>query len=81
MPVVVKVKSSNIRKIGYEQLAQSPSSEPTYVVYVNFGSSWYAYDCVPQSILSGFLLAPSKGKYFITNIKHLPTYKLKSCPF
>lgn len=63
---MISVESSNLRSVGYEN----------GTLYVSFHSgSTYSYDGVPQSVYENLLNAPSKGKYFNTNIKNRYPYR------
>lgn len=58
----IYVDSSNIASIGYD--------EETDVLEIEFKSgSIYAYDDVPFYLYAQLMNAPSKGKFFNTNIK------------
>lgn len=59
----VQVTSSSICTIGY-----SPATQVLDVVF-NRGAV-YRYAGVPAPIVAGFLLAPSKGRYFNGNIRN-----------
>ena len=62
--------SSNIEAIAYEKRTQA--------LYVTFKSAAvYRYESVPASVVTAFLVAPSKGKYFGGNIRNTyPTRRL-----
>ena len=56
------VDSSNIGAIAYEKRTQA--------LYVTFKSgAVYRYESVPASVVTAFLVAPSKGKYLVANIR------------
>lgn len=61
-PSFISVTSSNIE--GYLYLA----AKSTLLIAFKSGGT-YAYDNVPQSIATGFGNAPSKGKFFQSDIK------------
>jgi hypothetical protein len=54
--------SSNIASIGYDQETQ------TLEVEFSKGNLYQYFD-VPQAVYEGFLIADSKGKYLIAQIK------------
>ena len=61
-PSFISVTSSNIE--GYLYLA----AKSTLLIAFKSGGT-YAYDNVPQSVATGFGNAPSKGKFFQSDIK------------
>ena len=61
-PSFISVTSSNIE--GYLYLA----AKSTLLIAFKSGGT-YAYDNVPQSVATGFGNAPSKGKFFLSDIK------------
>ena len=61
-PPFISVSSSNIE--GYLYLA----AKSTLLIAFKSGGT-YAYDNVPQSVATGFGNAPSKGKFFQSDIK------------
>lgn len=61
-PSFISVTSSNIE--GYLYLA----AKNTLLIAFKSGGT-YAYDNVPQSVATGFGNAPSKGKFFQSDIK------------
>ena len=61
-PSFISVTSSNIE--GYLYLA----AKSTLLIAFKSGGT-YAYDKVPQSVATGFGNAPSKGKFFQSDIK------------
>lgn len=61
-PSFISVTSSNID--GYLYLA----AKSTLLIAFKSGGT-YAYDNVPQSVATGFGNAPSKGKFFQSDIK------------
>lgn len=60
------VSSSCITSIDYDDTKQEMT-----VVFVKGGS--HVYSGVPKSVYDGFLVAPSKGKYFNQNVR--PNYQ------
>jgi len=58
----ISVESSNIKEIGYDQ-----ASKILMVKFHNGGL--YAYDAVPAEMFDELKSAPSKGKFFIANVK------------
>ena len=61
-PSFISVTSSNIE--GYLYLA----AKSTLLIAFKSGGT-YAYDNLPQSVATGFGNAPSKGKFFQSDIK------------
>lgn len=59
----VKVKSSNINAIGYDEITKTLEVE-----FVNGGI--YQYKEVPKEIYEGFIKAESVGKYFFAKVKN-----------
>ena len=57
------VESSLIDQIGYD------AETETMAVQMQNSSDVYIYQDVPQSVFNEFLSAPSKGRYFVENIK------------
>lgn len=58
----VRVSSSNIRSIGYDEGAQ--------VLEVEFKSGGvYRYSGVPKAVYERFMAAPSKGRFFDSFVK------------
>jgi hypothetical protein len=64
----VKVESSNIAEVGYDE------DSKTLVVLFNNGRL-YSYDEVPKKVYDDFLVAQSKGKYFIANVRGKYDYR------
>lgn len=58
----IRVRSSNIRSIGYDQKTQTLDVE-----FLKGGV--YQYFDVPGGTWLGFVAADSKGKYFIAQIR------------
>jgi len=64
----VKVSSTNIAGIGYE--------EETQTLYVQFShGGTYSYSGVPSSVFEDFKMSQSKGTFFHTHIKNEYSYK------
>lgn len=63
MSVMLKVKSSNISEVGYNETQQK--------LVVRFTSNkLYVYDDVPNTVYKDFFNASSLGKYFGSQIKN-----------
>lgn len=58
---LIKVKSTNIDRIGYDK-----DNKTLYVLFK--GQATYTYQDVPEDIYNEFLKAESIGKFFHTNI-------------
>lgn len=56
---MVEVKSSNIKKVGFDQDK----------LYVEYNSGMYVYKQVPQALYEGLIKAESKGSYMNAYIK------------
>lgn len=62
MLVKTSVVSSSIRSVGYDK--------DTEILQVDFkDGSVYQYEGVPPDIYQGFISSPSKGHYFIANVR------------
>ena len=59
---LIKVESSNIAKVGYDQ------SKKILAIQFESGKT-YNYADVPANVVLDFLFADSLGKYFNTQIK------------
>ena len=57
------VDSSFIDQVGYDAASE------TLAVKMHNSSDTYYYEDVPSSVHAEFLAAPSKGRYFVDNIK------------
>ncbi len=59
----IKVKSSAIRKIGYDSVAMQ--------MYIDFEDSdpYYSYCNVSQEVLTSFIKSSSVGRYYHAHIK------------
>ena len=57
-----KVKSSNIKAVGYDEITQKMRVE-------FFSGGLYEYDKVPRNTFLAFMKAESLGKYFHKNIR------------
>ncbi len=74
---MIDVESSNIRSIGWSPMGP--------VLRVQFRSkkegvpdAVYDYDGVPREKFEAFLASPSKGKWFLANIKgHYQAHKVQ----
>ena len=62
VPLMIPVKSSNIRSVGYE-----PNKRDLYVEFKHGGT--YAYHKVPERVALDLLEAPSHGQYLDRSIK------------
>ena len=60
---MIKVQSSNLDSVGYE--------EKTKVLVINFRNGTYKYFGVPKEIFLNLLGAPSKGGYHHDFIKEV----------
>ena len=67
--VMIPVESSNLDSIGY--------SEKDSALFVRFrdGARVYRYSKVPLAIWQAFLLSPSKGKFFSSQIRDFFSYE------
>lgn len=68
---IIKVKSSVLEKIGYDD-------GTLYVKFKNNG--WYKCSQVPETIFENFAKAPSKGEFLNRNIKPQYFWKHSSNP-
>lgn len=62
---LVKVNSSNISKIGWDETG----------LYVEYTSGLYLYEGVKKEVYDKLLLAESKGKFVGTEIKNKYNFK------
>ena len=62
---MVKVTSSNVVAVGYEENE----------LYVDYKSGSYVYNGVPKKVYDGLLRAESKGKYMWAEVKGKYPYK------
>jgi len=62
---LVEVKSSNIKKVGWDEKG----------LYVEYNSGMYLYEGVDLEMYSKLLLSDSKGNFVNMNIK--PNYNFK----
>jgi hypothetical protein len=63
----IRVVSSNIRSVGYEE-----SSETLEIEFTS--GTIYQYSDIPESEYEGLMNAASKGRYFNQNIKDCYRY-------
>jgi hypothetical protein len=64
----IEVNSSQIKRISYEESLQT--------LYIEFrNGSTYSYEGVTPKEYVDFKEAPSIGKFFYANIKHVKPYK------
>lgn len=68
LPQRIKVSSSNIKEVCF--IHREEGSGDLEVDFVN-GTHSYIYKNVPYSLYLDFMNAPSKGKFFIKNIRDL----------
>lgn len=61
---MLKVESSNVREIGYEN----------GTLYVVYSAGTYMYHNVPEELFEGLKNADSKGRFMNENIKGRYTY-------
>jgi len=69
IPVMSKVKSSNIAAVGYDK-----ENKKLYVEFKGTKKK-YQYDDVKENIYKSFLRAKSKGQYFSAVIKNSYAFK------
>ena len=76
---LIKVQSTNIEQIGYEEGTRiSLSQKPISILRVIFTSGiTYDFYNVPKDIYEGLLDSRSVGKYFHQNIKNRYEYEKK----
>jgi hypothetical protein len=62
---MVKVVSSNVQEIGWEN----------NILYVQYNSGLYAYADVDQKLYEDLLKAESKGRFLAENVRGIKNYK------
>ena len=62
---LIKVKSSNVVAVGYEN----------NTLYVQYNSGTYSYSNVDRTVYENLLKAESKGKFMNSEIKHKYSYR------
>ena len=62
--ILNEVQSTNIKAIGYNNLKRE-----LYIQMINSSDFVYVYLSFPKDIYMKFMGVPSKGKFFLNNIK------------
>lgn len=62
---LIKVKSSNVVSVGYEN----------NTLYVQYKSGMYSYSNVDKTVYENLLKAESKGKFMNSEVKNKYSYK------